>query len=112
MVKIIQPGLCLVEYLLDDVAVGQVAFDACKLFVKGLLPMFAGIFHAVAGHAENGVSGSMITRNGEKSDCNAENYTCSEYLYTRLIKVFLRPHASTPYTKNKWGKDKNNRDME
>jgi len=96
MVKIIQPGLCLVEDLHDDVAVGQMAFDACKLFVKGLLPMFAGVSHAVAGHAEYRASNSMITRNGEKSDCNAENYTCSENLYARLIKVVLKPHVSTP----------------
>lgn len=60
MKKVVEPGAGLVGDLDDKVVVGQVAFDTGKLFMIGLLPAIANMFHAVTSDAELGASRSVI----------------------------------------------------
>jgi hypothetical protein len=65
MKKVIEPGSGLVGSLDNKITVWQVAFDTGKLFMVGLLPAIANMFHTVASDAEAGASRSVIADSGE-----------------------------------------------
>jgi len=80
MIEIVHPCFGFIGDLPDDIAVRQMAFNACELLVAGLLPLNADVFHAVTGYAEGRASGCMIPPHGEHSEQDADESSCNENL--------------------------------
>lgn len=78
MEKVVEPGSGLVGSLDDKITVWQVTFDTGKLFMVGLLPAIANMFHAVASDAEAGASRSVIANSHEYRNQDAY-YNNSDY---------------------------------
>jgi len=95
VVEVVETGLDFEGKLSGDIRIGKMALDADKLFVGGFLPTAVGEIHAVAGAADPGVAGGVISDEIDSDEGRSGKETDGQQLDGGKVQKVFPVHAVT-----------------